>query len=307
MVDLLKVSYLVPEIQRQVSRHHLNVFDGSFVLKNGGKDYTTDVDRIVEQELSSRLHEEFPGTAVLGEEETSADENSRFMWVIDPTDGTAVFATGGEYFSSSIALIDRENGTVPFGSVYQPRRGRQFIRNNLYCGAPDICVRLRIQVLSEYQDDFVVFRPERSQSSSMTDMLVCAVATSKYLPQHPGLKEKLDRLFRKERVPIIDREYGMINAKPASGSSALYLCDTASGNRHGAILYFQKAWDLAVGALFARDAGCVVTCSTKGIELEGEDIEKVIAGCSRNTLVNCAVYANQDVKNTVERMMNTNF
>ena len=98
----------------------------------------------------------------------------------------------------------------------------------------------------------------------------------------------------------------MINAIPAAGSSALFCCDIGAGNRHFALLYFQKAWDLAVGALFARDAKCIVEVVDTDMKKIGtcEDLEKVIAGCNKDTSVNVHVFANPDVKEIVMRQLN---
>ena len=46
----------------------------------------------------------FPDDHVLGEEEGGA--LCGLTWVIDPIDGTANFATGDEYWSISIALME---------------------------------------------------------------------------------------------------------------------------------------------------------------------------------------------------------
>ena len=124
---------------------------------------------------------------------------------------------------------------------------------------------------------------------------------SKYRKENPELKQKLDTVFAKQKFPELkDGEYGMIDAKPASGSSALYLCDIADGNRHAAILTFQSPWDLAVGALYARDRGCpVVLLDNKGMPTN-DDVERVIALAKKDTLINIAVYANTAVKKLVE-------
>ena len=129
--------------------------------------------------------------------------------------------------------------------------------------------------------------PKPSQSRGLPELMGCVILPSKYRNDNPELAGKLGKVFQEVEFPALERSYSMIDAKPASGSSALFCCDIADGNRHFALLYKQKAWDMAGGALIARDAGCIV---------KPADLEQQIATCTKNTLLDVEVYANPYVQ-----------
>lgn len=74
----------------------------------------TAADRAIEEALRARIESEFPGDAILGEEQGGAGEGGR-RWIIDPIDGTKNYARGIPAFATLVALeVDgvREVGVV---------------------------------------------------------------------------------------------------------------------------------------------------------------------------------------------------
>jgi len=290
-MNLSKILAAVTKSQQESSDIHLNPEKyniNSEVIQKSGKDYTNAVDIAVENFLKARLKREFPEIGFLGEE-TQVEQGGRYFWIIDPTDGTAVYSTGGEYYSNSIALADRQDKKVIFGSVYQPTRKRQFVRleNEVYISE---------EIITKQGKKLKIERKlQPSKSKGLPELMGCAILPSKYREKNLKLYEKLAHLFDKIEFPKLERNYGMINAIPASGSSALFCCDIASGNRHFALLYFQKAWDLAAGSLFARDSGCIV---------EPEDLEQTIATSAKESLIDVKVFANPYVRDIVMSRLN---
>ena len=207
-----EVASYVTQVQKHASRHQIEpTTDVAVLLKDGDRDFTTAVDIAVGKELKQNLR--MYGFDFIGEEEDVELVSSRYAWIVDPTDGTAVFKTGGEYFRSSIALVDRKEEQVVFGSVYQPQRKRQFIRT-----PEQFWVEQTVQAVNG-SPLVVKRRPEPSQTRGMPELLVCAFFPTKY--NAPDFKAKVDAVFVKEAFPELgNREYGIINARPASGSSA---------------------------------------------------------------------------------------
>ena len=282
-LDLHHVLQKVTISQTQAANIHLNPEKHGInpeVIQKGGKDYTNVVDIAVENLQKQFLKKAFPEIGFLGEE-TETIEGERYFWIVDPTDGTAVYSTGGEYYSNSVALADRESRTIPFGSVYQSAIGRQFVRINNE-------VWIRESTIEKNGKHKTIERiPQPSQSRGLPELMGCVILPSKYRNDNPELAGKLGKVFQEVEFPALERSYSMIDAKPASGSSALFCCDIADGNRHFALLYKQKAWDMAGGALIARDAGCIV---------KPADLEQQIARCTKNTLLDVEVYANPYVQ-----------
>ncbi len=291
-MNLDKIAEKVTEIQEQASNIILNpewhLVNQGIILKDKGKDYTTAVDIAVEREQKSYLKEKFPEIGFLGEE-TAEEKRERYFWIVDPIDGTAVYSTGGEYYSNSVALADRREKKVIFSSVYQSATGRQFVRfEDEVLIIENITRKDRTKIMIER-------KPIPSQSKGMPELMGCVILPSKYKEKNQELSQQLSHLFDKVNFSELERSYGMINAIPASGSSALFCCDIASGNRHFYLGYFQKAWDMAGGALFARDSGCIVTPA---------NLEEQIAICNKETLLNVHVFANADIKEIVMKQFN---
>lgn len=289
-------------LQREVSRDiHLNPpVSSDIIITEGGKNFTTAVDRAVEARMRDELRQRWPQIGFLGEESDEVTDG-RYIWILDPTDGTSIYAQGGEYYSMSLALADRETGTVPFGTLYQPTANRQFVRASHESPRVMVCD-------SDHSDgeirlfDSVDRTVRPSPSACPGEWLVCAFGTSKHYDKIPGIKEKLANVFEKEKYAAFeDRKWGVIDARPCAGSSALFMADIADGKRHAAVTFFQAAWDMAVGALLARDAGCIVHCGTDVNTWTGGDLEAQIARCDKKTLINVSVFANKHVQEYVER------
>jgi len=82
------------------------------------RDPVTAVDRAVEALVRDELRQRFPDHGVLGEEGTGEGIDGRFVWVLDPLDGTANFAAGLPFFGLSLALL--RDGEPVVGCLYLP-------------------------------------------------------------------------------------------------------------------------------------------------------------------------------------------
>jgi len=299
--ELSAIGDQVTKIQKDVALIHLNPRDyganEDIILKDKARDYTTAVDLLVENKLKPFLLDLIPGSGFLGEETAGDGENNRFVWIVDPTDGTAVFVLGGEYYSSSIALVDKkgnsDEGAVVLGSVYQSATGRQFLRTS-----DQLIVRQPVIDL-DGKETIIERRPRGSNSGCFAEYKGASFGTSKYYPENPGIKRALEGVFQKVKIESLGRIYSPINARPASGSSALFCCDIADGNNHFGLIFFQKAWDLAVGALYAQQAGCPTVLFDNQGSIIKDNLEKVIAYCKKDTLANIGVFANEKVKEDI--------
>lgn len=78
----------------------------------------TIADREAEAAIRSRIAEQFPGHGIVGEEHGSERADARYVWVIDPIDGTKSFISGLPLFGTLIALL--EEGRPILGVIDQP-------------------------------------------------------------------------------------------------------------------------------------------------------------------------------------------
>lgn len=93
---------------------------GSVTTKANPADLVTDVDRLVEQHVRSRVRTVFPSHGFTGEEYGAAP-GDRHRWFLDPVDGTTNLANGVPWTSMSLCLT--RGGRPLVGVVADPWRG----------------------------------------------------------------------------------------------------------------------------------------------------------------------------------------
>jgi myo-inositol-1(or 4)-monophosphatase len=79
----------------------------------------TQADLESEKFITAAIKENFPDHQILGEEYGKTENQSEFMWVLDPVDGTNNIAHGHPYFAVNIGLIQNEEIIV--GVTHAPK------------------------------------------------------------------------------------------------------------------------------------------------------------------------------------------
>lgn len=95
----------------------------------------TVADREAEQMLRAALTAAFPDHGLLGEEFPATKPDARYIWVIDPIDGTRAFITGRPSFCTLLGLL--EDGVPILGLIDQPVTGERWV------GGRDVAARFR--------------------------------------------------------------------------------------------------------------------------------------------------------------------
>jgi len=196
--------------------------------KTGEIDLVTIADRESEELIKSAIREEYPDHSILAEESGGEYPNdSEYLWVIDPLDGTTNFAHSFPVFSVSIAL-QREGKTI-LGAVYNP----------LY-------------------EEF--FFAERSGGSFFNDRPI-RVSKVKTLDQSLLVTGfSYDRRERADHYLGIFKAFMMrCHGVRRLGSAALDFCSVACGRLEGYWEENLKPWDTAAGWLILEEAGGCVT------------------------------------------------
>jgi len=80
----------------------------------------TQADTEINDLVIKRINEAYPKHSIYGEEKSDIKENSKYIWVCDPIDGTMAFSVGLPLFVFSIALVDQSNGQPVLGLVNDP-------------------------------------------------------------------------------------------------------------------------------------------------------------------------------------------
>ena len=100
--QLLDVAILAANDSKQIIKEHLNK---TKVLKYKGKtDLVTLADKQSEKVIIEKILNNFPDHSILAEESGSTLKDSKFLWIIDPLDGTTNFVHGYPSYGTSIAL-----------------------------------------------------------------------------------------------------------------------------------------------------------------------------------------------------------
>ncbi|WP_407540116.1 inositol monophosphatase family protein [Deinococcus radiomollis] len=211
--------------QAHVGRPHRITTKSSF------SDLVTEVDGLCEAAIRELIAAEYPGHAVLGEEEGEQGQaGAEYRWVVDPLDGTVNYAHGFPFYCVSIALERRTQTGAErlLGVVYDATRGELFTATHsgaaLLNGQP-------IQV-------------------SGTPSLSTPALLSTGFPYDPGDSRNLGLLGRLLAMGVPVRR---------PGAAALDLCYVACGRLDGYWELGLKPWDSAAGALIVSRAGGRVT------------------------------------------------
>lgn len=199
---------------------HLNVD------KKSPRDFVTAADVAVENFLHAKLSENYPQYGFWGEE-SGQSENQTNRWIVDPIDGTHSFSRGQYYWSISVALeID---GEMTFGAVYAPAL------DDYYCA-------------SKGQG---AFRNGKSISVSELDDLGDAMIGTGFACLRSYLENNnLERFCRIAQLTTGQRRLG---------SAAVDICLVADGQLDAFWEQELNLYDVAAGALIAKEAGATVT------------------------------------------------
>ena len=168
------------------------------------------------------IRSRFPDHGILGEESVAPPTETKFLWIIDPIDGTVNFFHGLPLWCCSIAV--QNEGKLIAGAVYAP------VMEECYTacvGKPALCNEKQIAVSEIQRLDQAIISTGLHKNN-------------KNLPESIKLFTRMAMKTQKLRV---------------MGSSALDICHVASGKADG---YYESSiylWDVAAGSVIVKQAG----------------------------------------------------
>lgn len=196
------------------------------VTKKSPRDFVTEADIAVESYLKETLTIQYPQFGFWGEESgQSANQASR--WVVDPIDGTHSFSKGQYFWAVSVAL--EVNQEMLIGAVYAPAL------NDYYCAEKD---------KGAWKNGFPI-------SVSNEQVLSNAMVATGFACIRSYLQDNnLQRFCRIAEQTTGQRRFG---------SAALDLCMVADGQVDAFWEQELNLYDIAAGALIAKEAGATIT------------------------------------------------
>ena len=194
--------------------------------KKSPRDFVTAADIAVEAFLKKTLTASYPEFGFWCEESgQSANQTNR--WIVDPIDGTHSFSRGQYFWSISVAL--ELNNEIVLGAVFAPAL------NDYYCAA-----------LSKgaFKNGVAI---QVSDESNLEDAMVATgfACLRSYLTDN-----NLARFGRIAQHTTGQRRFG---------SAAMDLCLVADGQVDAFWEQELNLYDVAAGALIAKEAGATVT------------------------------------------------
>ena len=184
----------------------------------------TAIDHAISKNILGALAQAFPDDQGFSEEllaDDPVDVTSRFVWVLDPIDGTNNFATGLAQCAISLALF--EDGQPVYGVIYDASR------RCLMHGGPGMGM-------------WDGARSVTVQDQTLGHKSVVGFHSPHEFGKYAGHGEVLVGRYKIR----------------ALGSSALHLAYVAAGLFDGVVDHNVKLWDIAAGIAMVRGAGADV-------------------------------------------------
>lgn len=190
------------------------------------RDFVTAADVAVEAFLKQTLTERYPEYGFWGEE-SGQTANQTNRWIVDPIDGTHSFSKGQYFWSISVALeIDQQ---LIMGAVYAPAL------NDYYCAELG---------KGAWKNG------EPTRVSDETSLANSMIATGFACLRSYLTDNNLERFGRVAQHTTGQRRFG---------SAAMDLCLVADGQVDAFWEQELNLYDVAAGALIAKEAGATVT------------------------------------------------
>jgi myo-inositol-1(or 4)-monophosphatase len=201
---------------------------GTLTVKSKNyNDFVSEVDVAAERVIIDTLKDAYPDHGFLGEESGSSENQSDFIWIIDPLDGTTNFLHNFPQYCVSIAL--QHKGEITQAVIYEPNR------NDLYTatkgrGAFLNDKRIRVSKCDKLQQSLIgTGFPFRDFKHLDT-----------YLAMFKSMLQKTSGIRR-------------------PGSAALDLAYVANGSLDAFWEIGLSPWDIAAGALLVQEAGGIIS------------------------------------------------
>jgi myo-inositol-1(or 4)-monophosphatase len=186
-------------------------------------DLVTNADCKSEEVAIDLLQKHFPKHGILGEETGLSRQESEYLWMIDPLDGTTNYAHQYPMFAVSIGLIYQ--GKAVLGVVYNP------IQNEMF---------------QAYQGAGATLNGQPIRVSKTSDLSQSLLATG----------------FAYDRRETQDNNYAefcyfthLTQGVRRAGAASLDLAYVAAGRLDGYWERGLKPWDMAAGMVLVQEAG----------------------------------------------------
>ncbi|MBT4318182.1 MAG: inositol monophosphatase [Candidatus Marinimicrobia bacterium] len=206
----------------------LEFSDKSKVVDYKGRtDLVTIADKKSEKLIIDTILDKFQDHSILAEESGSNSKGSKYMWLIDPLDGTTNFVHG--YPSYGISIACSIDNIISIAVV------KDIVNNDLYTA-----------IMNKG-----AFKNGKPINISKTKTLIDSLLVTGFGYNHDVNWELNMKLFKH----FTDNTQGVRRL----GAASIDLCHLATGIVDGFWEYDLKPWDTAAGKLIVEEAGGKIT------------------------------------------------
>jgi myo-inositol-1(or 4)-monophosphatase len=206
---------------------NINKLEKLRIEEKGKNDFVSDADRDAERAVIETIRRHYPDHAILAEE-SGADGESDYVWIIDPLDGTTNYLHRFPVFCVSVGLTHK--GRLEHGAVYDPMRQELFTASR---GAGAHLDGRRIRVSGNAAIERALLGTGFPYRESNYPVALYMGMLQKAITETSGVRR--------------------------AGAAALDLCYVAAGRLDAFWETGLSPWDLAAGALIIRESGGIVS------------------------------------------------
>lgn len=192
----------------------------------GRGNVVTEVDVAVERAVTGLLRAEFPGHAILAEEESPETRLSGWTWIIDPIDGTKNFSRGLPHFCFAMAL---------------------------YHGGKAVAALTMQPLLNE------VFYAERGAGAELNGRRIAVSGASTIRESVVAIDLGFEERAGVAQLALANDVFPGVESIRVPGSAALGFAYAACGRWDIYVHRDLSPWDSAGGLLLIREAGGVAS------------------------------------------------
>jgi len=226
--------------------------------KRGKNDLVTNIDKASEELIIREICKNYPDHEIIAEESSFQSEknlksfqNAKYIWIVDPIDGTTNFAHGLPIYAVSIALYKQK--TANRSKNFQYMEG-EIILGVIY--APKL--------------DYL-FYAEKNKGAFFNKQKIKVSDTKKL--ENSLLSTGFPYENKEINFPYFEKMTKKTRAVRRLGAATLDLAFIAAGKIDGHWEFNLKPWDIAAGALIIKEAGGKITdTSGNTLDLFGGDI-----------------------------------
>ncbi|MFT6881309.1 MAG: myo-inositol-1(or 4)-monophosphatase [Marinoscillum sp.] len=230
MIDLNQLTVAVRAIAKEAGafiKKERETFTKEHIELKGKSNLVSYVDKETEKLLVSKLKELIPAAGFITEENTIAQNQKEYTWIIDPLDGTTNFIHGLPTYSVSIGLT--QSSEIVLGVVYEVNLDECFYAHR---GGGAFLNGQKISV---------------SDASQISESLFATgfpIYNFEQIDQYMAILNDL-----------MKDAHGLRRV----GSAAVDLAYVACGRYEGYFEYNLNSWDVAAGILLVKEAGGTVS------------------------------------------------